>query len=129
MREGVRRLEEVLALAREVEACPGCACAACHAPRPAGGFLPIVAALRSNVSQARLPAPESPFAPCALSALLQHSIFMVLLTSNTYTRQLHASTHGFFTCLSAWYVTVVEPPWHSCIACSVACYEPSANKD
>ena len=54
VREGVRSLAEVLALAREIEACPALHLRglATHHGR-LEVFAPIVAALRSNVSQAR----------------------------------------------------------------------------
>lgn len=56
MREGVRSLAEVLALAREIEACPGLRLRglATHHGR-LEVFAPIVAALRGNVSQACTP--------------------------------------------------------------------------
>jgi D-serine deaminase-like pyridoxal phosphate-dependent protein len=57
VREGVRSLAEVLALAREIEACPGLRLRgiATHHGR-LEVFAPIVAALRSNVSEVRRPA-------------------------------------------------------------------------
>ena len=56
VREGVRTLPEVLALARAVEACPALRLRGVmthHGKLEV--FAPIVAALRANVSQARLP--------------------------------------------------------------------------
>ena len=85
VREGVRRLDEVLALAREVQACPALhlrGLATHHGRLEA--FLPIVAAVRSNVSQARLPAPAKHLLHPVLSQLFcSTACFMVLLTSNT----------------------------------------------